>query len=114
MTDEQAARPLPPIGSVDVDAATYQQIARAAQAQELLEHPLLREAFDTLRERVTSQLFDAPMRDQEGRERLWLMRKCLDGVEGHLVSLVKTGQMAQEAREQRRSLMQRLRDWSPL
>jgi len=88
-----------------------QQLRRAAAATELLEHPLLREAFDALRERIGSELFASPVRDREGREQLWLMRRLLDAVEGNLQTLVKTGELIQLERERKRSMLDKARDW---
>jgi len=87
------------------------EIARGQRAAELLDDPLLREAFTRMRERFTAELFDAPMRDKEGREQLWLMRKCLDAVEGQLQTVMQTGRMAMISRVQARTARQKLGDW---
>lgn len=88
-----------------------QQLRRAADAAELLAHPLLRESFDTMRERISSELFASPVRDKEGREQLWLMRRLLDAVEGNLQTLVKTGELIQLERERKRSMLEKAKDW---
>lgn len=88
-----------------------QQLRRAADAEELLSHPLLRESFETMRERISSELFASPVRDKEGREQLWLMRRLLDAVEGNLQTLVKTGELIKLERERKRSMLERATDW---
>ena len=87
---------------------------RARQAQELTEHPLFREALDTYRQRLMNEWAASPARDTEGRERLWLMLKTADAVEGHLKQLMETGRMASLQLEQNRSLLQRARAWTGL
>lgn len=75
--------------------------ARGEHAARLLSDPLLVEAFETIAERYEAAWKTSPARDVEGRERLWLMRKCLDQVRGHLTSTVETGQMASVQLEER-------------
>ena len=87
---------------------------RARQAQELTEHPLFKEALDTYRQRLTNEWAASPARDTEGRERLWLMLKTADAVEGHLKQLMETGRLASLQLEQNRSLLQRAREWTGL
>lgn len=68
--------------------------ARGDEAARLLEQPLLVEAFAVLKTEIDGAWREAPARDVEGRERLWLMRKLVDRVEEHLVAVVETGRMA--------------------
>ena len=86
------------------------ELDRATRAQELLGNELFREAFDTLRDRLTKELFDAPVRDKEGREQLWMMRKLLDGVEGHVKTLVQTGKLASHQLAAKQTMRQKLRE----
>ena len=85
------------------------EIERARQAQELIEHPLFVEAFETYRERLMKEWADSPARDTDGREKLWLMTKLLNGVENHLKELMQTGKLASLQLEQKRTLAQRLK-----
>lgn len=84
MNDEEAAR-------------------RGEEARQLLEHPLLAEAFHTIREEVTKQWENSPVRDVEGREKLWLTLRLLSRLEGQLQLMVETGKVA------RASLLQRVK-----
>lgn len=93
MTDEEAAR-------------------RGEEARQLLEHPLLAEAFQTIRNEVTEQWQSSPARDVEGREKLWLTLRLLNRLEGQLQSVVETGKVAratllQRAKQAATSLMSR-------
>lgn len=82
MTDEEAAR-------------------RGEEARQLLEHPLLAEAFQTIRNEVTEQWQSSPARDVEGREKLWLTLRLLNRLEGQLQSAVETGKVARATLLQR-------------
>lgn len=82
MTDEEAAR-------------------RGEEARQLLEHPLLAEAFQTIRNEVTEQWQSSPARDVEGREKLWLTLRLLNRLEGQLQSVVETGKVARATLLQR-------------
>lgn len=91
MTDEEAAR-------------------RGEEARQLLEHPLLAEAFQTIRNEVIEKWQSSPARDVEGREKLWLTLRLLNRLEGQLQSVVETGKVAratllQRAKQAATSLM---------
>ncbi len=93
------------------DDQLYREIDRARQAQELIEHPLLREALDTYRQRLQAEWSASPARDTEGRERLWLMVKTVEVVEQHLKELIETGKLATVQLERKRSAIERAREW---
>lgn len=85
-----------------------QEISRGQQALELMEHPLLVEAFAMLRAQYKTAWEESPARDPQGREELWRLVKSLSAVEGHLKTVVETGKMARLQVEQE-GLMQRMR-----
>lgn len=97
--------------SQDEESRLMAEKERARQAQEILEHPLFREALDTYRQRLMAEWAASPARDTQGREALWLMVKTAEAVERHLSSLMETGQLASLQLEQNRSLRERLKDW---
>lgn len=68
-------------------------MARAAQAAELLENPLLVEALAAFDKEVIEAWKTSPARDQEGREKLFLMLQARQKFEAHLQSLVNTGKL---------------------
>lgn len=72
------------------------EVGAGRQAEYLLEHPIYVQAFATLRTEITQQWAASPSRDAEGRERLWLMLKLLDRIEGHIKSVAETGKMAKK------------------
>jgi hypothetical protein len=74
-----------------------------------MEHPLLSEAFATLKAQYVSAWESSPARDIQGREELWRLLKSLSAVEGHLKTVVETGKMARLQMVQQ-SALQRMKD----
>lgn len=74
---------------------------RGEEARQLLEHPLLVEAFETLEREVHAKWAESPSGDTTGREKLWLMLQLNKRVRLHLESLVANGKMAQHTLAQR-------------
>lgn len=67
---------------------------RGQHARDLLNDPLIAEAFETIEHEVMDQWKKSPARDVEGREKLWLMLQMTHKIRGHLESLVASGRMA--------------------
>lgn len=100
---------------MDEETRLLLEAERARQAQDLIENPLFVEAVETYRQRLITEWTASPARDQEGRERLWLMQKTLDVVQQHLRELMETGKLASLQLEQRRTLRERAQTiWSGL
>jgi len=70
------------------------EINRGRDAAQLLENPLLVDAFASIRKDLQGNWMAAPVRDAEGRERIWLMTKMLERLEGAIRMHVETGKMA--------------------
>lgn len=96
---------------MDEEYQLLTEIERARQAQELAEHPLFKEALEKYKARLHQEWADSPVRDTEGRERLWLMSKTVSVVEGHLNELMQTGKMATVQMEQKKTLLERAKQW---
>lgn len=77
------------------------EIQRGEHAQRLLREPLLIGAFELLEKEYIEQWQNSPARDVEGREKLFLMQKVLQVVQGHLTQAVETGKLAQATLTQR-------------
>lgn len=80
---------------------TEAEILRGERALQLLQEPLIVEAFETVERELTEQWQKSPVRDVEGREKLYLTLLCLQKVQGHLVSVLNTGKMAKATLAQR-------------
>ena len=71
-----------------------QEVRRGREAAELLEHPLLVEAFGRMRAELHDAWHQSPARDIEAREMVYLSVKMLGKIEGFLKEFVATGKMA--------------------
>jgi hypothetical protein len=72
-----------------------QAVAKAAQAQELLDSELLTEAFGTLEENYSSVWRATAIDDVAGREKLFLAINIVGKVRDHLNAVVANGKLAQ-------------------
>lgn len=78
------------------------EIARGHSAARLLNDPLMAEAFDALRAEYIAAWENAPVRDAEGRERIWAHLQALGKVKAHLETVMNTGKMAEKQRDEMR------------
>jgi hypothetical protein len=91
--------------SVDPEMQLLKEMDRGQQALDLISHPLMAEAFESIRQSYLTQWENSPARDTEGREKIWTYLKQLDALKAHLTTVMQTGKMAQE----QRSLMERMK-----
>ena len=66
---------------------------RVRRAKYLLDDPLLKEAFDGLKEDLMNRWSHSGSTDLEARESIWLAMRLLDRIRSHLISIIETGQM---------------------
>jgi hypothetical protein len=78
------------------------EISRGHNAARLLADPLIAEAFDAIRAEYIAAWENAPVRDAEGRERIWAHLQALGKVREHLSTVVTTGKMAEKQRDDMR------------
>lgn len=69
-------------------------LIKAQRAKMLIEDPLIAEAFQTLETEILRQWREAPARDAEGREKLWMMVKLCDRIKQHFESIINSGKLA--------------------
>ena len=96
----------------ETEAQLRSEATRGFRANELMNDELMLEAFSTLDKRLTQEWADSPVRDTEGRERIWLMQKLLKNVDAHLREIATTGRMANLQLEQERTLLQKAKQWA--
>jgi hypothetical protein len=77
------------------------EILRGERAKQLLEEPLLSEAFALIELEYMKAWQDSPARDKEARETLYLSIKNLQKVRGHLLQVMDSGTMAKATLAQR-------------
>jgi len=70
------------------------QIQQGQKANQLLNDPLLKEAFEYLAEQYKSEIFNTNYNDHDQRQVLWMAYNMLDKIKGHLVSVMETGKLA--------------------
>ena len=66
---------------------------RERRAQSLINDPLLKEAFDVLKEDLMNRWNHSGSTDLEARESIWLAMRLLDRIHVHIQSIVDTGHM---------------------
>jgi len=76
-----------------------EEIARADQAKQILEHPLYVEALSTVREALIEHLLNTRVAEEVERDRLYITIKALDLVHQHIQSVLETGTLAEKEQE---------------
>jgi hypothetical protein len=76
-----------------------EEIARADQAKQILEHPLYVEALATVREALIDHLLNTRVAEEVERDRLYITIKALDLVHQHIQSVLETGTLAEKEQE---------------
>lgn len=71
-------------GRRESDLLDEEKFARANRASALLRDELFNEAFEKIREAIQRQWENAPARDHEGREQLWMRMKALKDVRAYI------------------------------
>ena len=67
------------------------QISRGQKAKELLEEPLLQDSLKAIRNKLDTEWKNSPLRDVEGREKIFFLVKAIDELEAMLISEMETG-----------------------
>lgn len=80
---------------------TEHEIVRGEHAARLLSDELLNEALQTIESEYIEQWKNSPTRDEEGREKLWLMVKTAQRFRLELESVLNTGKLAKATLAQR-------------
>lgn len=70
------------------------EIKRGAEARMVLDHPLVREAFESFYESLARQRQKAPVKDGELHTRLIMLEQCAHTFEAWFRAHIETGEMA--------------------
>jgi hypothetical protein len=89
---------------------TELEIQRGERAALLMQDELLVEALETIKREFTEQWKNSPVRDVEGREKLYQLVKTAERFEMELETVLNTGKLAKATLAQR--LGQRLNPFS--
>lgn len=87
-----------------------QELYLANRAKEVLENEAYIAAFESIREEITTQWKTSPARDQDGREKLWLMQSLLNKIQLCLQSTMDGGKLAKAELRHRQTLAEKARD----
>ena len=87
-----------------------QAIYRANRAKEVLENETYIEAFALIEQELTEQWKSSPARDQDGREKLWLMQWSLAKLKVTLESTMDSGKLAVAELTHKQTLIERAKD----
>jgi hypothetical protein len=88
-----------------------QRIYDADQAKLVLENEAFQRAFEDIKQELTEQWKTSPARDQDGRERLWVMLKLLEKVQITLQASLDSGKLAAKELEHQQSMLDRAKSW---
>ena len=77
-----------------------EELRRADDAKRLLETPLFKESFITIREELIKHLLNTRVAEEVERDRLYITIKALDLVEQHIRSVFETGKLAEKEQEE--------------
>lgn len=88
-----------------------ERIYNADRAREVLDNEAFQQAFADIKQEITEQWMQSPARDGDGRERLFLMLKMLEKVEGCLKSSLDSGKLAAKELEYQESMAQKAKSW---
>ncbi len=77
-----------------------EELRRADEAKRLLDNPLFKEAFETIRKALIGHLLNTRVAEEVERDRLYITIKALDLVEQHIQSVLETGKLAKKEQEE--------------
>jgi len=70
------------------------EIQRGQQAKRILEDPIFVEALQKVSQELDQEWINSPIRDTEGREKIYMMKKMLNVLHVQLQSVLETGKLA--------------------
>ena len=86
-----------------------QAINRGKHAERIVKDEIYVESWEKVRQAIFTAWEKAPVRDTEGRERLFLMLKALNDAKGALEQVMRDGQVAQHLVEEKRRFFKVMR-----
>ena len=73
---------------------TEKEIQRGQQAKRILEDEIFVEAIQKVSAELDQEWINSPIRDTEGREKIYMMKKMLNVLHVQLKSVMETGKLA--------------------
>ncbi len=84
-----------------------QRVYAGDRAAEILNNEVFQQVFTDYRTEITDQWQKSPARDQEGREKLWLMLSMLNKLETMVKTTLDTGKLARAELDHKRTMAER-------
>ena len=88
-------------------ASIEQRLNRGSRAREVLENEVFIEAFSAIEQEYIEAWKTSPVRDEIGREKLWLMLSLLGKVKSQITTTLETGKLAQTEMAHRHSIIEK-------
>ena len=76
-----------------------EEVRRGNQAEELVKHPLYKEAFEVTKEHLIELLLNTKISEEVERDRIYITIKSLDLIDQHIRSILETGKLAAKGQE---------------
>ncbi len=70
------------------------EIQRGHRAKAILEDPIFVEALQKVSQELDHEWINSPIRDTEGREKIYMMKRMLNVLHVQLQSVMETGKLA--------------------
>jgi len=70
------------------------EIQRGHRAKQILEDPIFVEALQKVSQELDLEWINSPIRDTEGREKIYMMKRMLNVLHVQLQSVMETGKLA--------------------
>jgi len=75
------------------------EIQRGYKAKQLLDEPLLKEAFDKLEALYKEEIFLTKVDEDKERTNIYLCYNTLTTVKAHLLEIMQTGELAEQSKQ---------------
>ena len=76
------------------------QVREGKRAEQLLNDPLVKTAFEDLLKIYKQEIFNTSFADDEKRRYLWVAYNMVDKIKGHLQSIMESGKLTQQELDQ--------------
>jgi len=84
------------------DSQLRNEMSRAANAESILQNPLVKEVLDSLEKDIIFAWESTPMRDVEAREKAWMYYLTVRKFRNTFINFIETGRMASMQLETKR------------
>jgi len=96
--------------TLDDELKLNKAIYDADQAQLVLNNEQFQRAFGMIQQEIIEQWKQSPVRDQEGREKLWNLYMLSQKLENSIKATLETGKLASKELEYQRSLPKKVKE----